>query len=82
MEFAAKIRQRLCVARFRPERTRNPLTRDRGVAAVKNEESNELLLSGARRAINGTPVGEKTKAAQKLDAETRRHHGPRLHRSD
>jgi hypothetical protein len=47
VQLAAEIRQRLRVARFRPERPGHPLTRDRSPAGMKNQEGDELLLSRA-----------------------------------
>jgi hypothetical protein len=47
MQLAAEVCQRLRVARFRPERPRNPLTRDRRAGGMKNQEDDELLLSRA-----------------------------------
>ena len=45
VELAAEIGQRLDIARFRPERAGDALTRDRSAAGMEDEKSDELLLT-------------------------------------
>jgi len=67
MELTPKIRQRLGVARFGPERAGYALARDRGIAGMKDEEGDELLLTYVRRTWSVAAVGQHAEAAKQLD---------------
>jgi hypothetical protein len=63
VQLAAEIGQRLRVTRFRPQGTGNPLTLDRSIAGMENQEGDELLLSRARQTGGGPTVGEYSEAS-------------------
>jgi hypothetical protein len=80
VQLAAKIGQRLRVARFRPEGACDPLTLDRSAAGMENQEGDQLLLSRAWWTGGRTAVDENTEASEQLDAQNERSsHGSRLH---
>jgi hypothetical protein len=80
VQLAAKIGQRLRVARFRPEGACDQLTLDRSVAGMENQEGDQLLLSRAWWTRGRTAVEENTEASEQLDAQNgRSSHGSRLH---
>jgi hypothetical protein len=80
VQLAAKIRERLDVARFRPQRASDPLTRNRAGARVKDEERDQLLLSSTWHADSRTAVLENAEPSEQLDAQRGPNsHIPRLH---
>jgi hypothetical protein len=94
MELAAKIGERLRVARFGPERARNALTWDWRAPRVEDEKGDELLLPCTRSASRKAAVREYAEASEQLEAQTRggrhssslpsvgRNHEGRLRRQD
>jgi len=83
MQLAAQVRQRLVVARFRPQRAGDPLTLNRTLAPVKDEKRDELLLPGARRTSQRTAFVNETEAAEQFYAQRGwKSHVPRLQPTD
>jgi hypothetical protein len=72
VQLAAEIGQRLGIARFRPEGACNPLTLDRSVASMKNQEGDDLLLSPTWLTGEDTAGVEHTEPSEQLDAQCRR----------
>src|SRR4029453_17905434 len=68
MQFATKIRERLRVARFGPERSRDSLTRERRPPCVEDQEGDEFLLTDTWSASGEAAVGEDAKASKQFEA--------------
>lgn len=82
MQLAAKIGQRLWIARFRPQRTRDLLSRDWRIAGMENQEGDYLLLSDARDADGAAARDQQAEAPEQPDAQVERTgHVAMLHRT-
>ena len=68
MQFATKIRERLRVARFGPERPRDSLTRERRAPCVEDQEGDEFLLTDTWSATGEAAVREDAKASKQFEA--------------
>ena len=80
MQLAAQVGQGLDVGRIRPQRTSDPLTRNRTAPRMQDQEGNGLLLPCGWQAGERTAVGDETKASEEFDAQRRlTGHVPRLH---
>jgi hypothetical protein len=64
MQLATKIRERLRVVRFGPERARDPLAWNWRAPRVKNQEGDELLLPCTRGAAREATIREYAEASE------------------